>query len=1581
MKINEKKLAELQTTIPKNQIDLFTKFTREFYKNSNQKDFSEYSSQNLSDFSFSIFNLLESKQLNSFKVKCYNDISNITIFNIINDDKPFLLDSIIIEFEKRDIAIKNIIHPILSIERNENNQINDLGAFSKENNESIIQIHCEKIYDITEIASINTELIKILDICHLVVSDWSKMLKTTEETKLSLQNYKKHNPNIDIDEFIEFIDWIKNNNLIFLGLAEYKIYNNDGKYSIKRIADKTAGVLRTKYPDAIPSIYNRSSEEIEDSIKNPYYIEILKSKYTSKIHRSSYTERIRIQKFNDKGEVCGEYRFVGLFTSSAYYQSFSKIPLLRNKITNVIQRAGYPPASHNAKDLLYVLDSYPRDELFQISENDLYNIATGIVNLSCRSVIRVFPRIDKFKRFISFLIFLPKELFNTAARQNIQKILEKEYNGYVDSYSTYFTMHQIARLHIIVKTDNVSSNIDISNIEKQITEATKLWSDSLKDNIYSHFNIKEAGTLYKLYKKAFSLSYQNRFYDDNIIYDIQYLEKSRKNQQNICSIYKSNLVSHDIIELKIYSTKDVFSLSMIMPILESFYFNVISEHTYSVELTDEVFSIQYYKIVITKSDFELTDKIKHNIEEIINRILTKVAKPSNNNKLAICANLNYKEIFLIDAYSKYLYQANLRYNPKYISDILYQNSDIVKLLSKFFYNKFDPKLSLNRSKNIEKIEDKIKKKLSDISNINHDEVIRKFFNVIESTNRTNFFQNKDYLSFKIASEKIINLPLPKPFAEIFVFSNEVEAIHLRGGKVARGGLRWSDRLEDFRFEVLDLVKTQMTKNAQIIPVGSKGGFVIKSNLSDLNREQISQKAIECYKTFLKGMLDITDNVINNKISHPDKTVTYDHDDPYLVVAADKGTATFSDIANSVSKEYNFWLQDAFASGGSEGYDHKKMGITARGAWVSVVRHFMELGKNIDKEEFTVAAIGDMSGDVFGNGMLLSNNIRLQAAFNHLHIFIDPNPNSKTSFEERKRLFKLPRSSWSDYNQNLISKGGAIFSRAQKNIKLSKEIKNLLDITTDSVTPDELISFILKAKVDLLWNGGIGTYIKASDENNSEVSDRISESVRINASDLKCEIIGEGGNLGITQRGRIEFALMGKKINTDAIDNAAGVDCSDHEVNIKIALMSAIQNKKLSVANRSKLLESMTDEVAKLVLNNNRLQTQIITVEENLGHKQLDNQSRLLNTLSKNNLLNRKIEFLPNFKEIQKRKLENKGLLRPELAIILAYTKMDLYNKIIESSLVNDPYFENMLINYFPVQLRDKFSDEIKNHRLRKEIIATEIVNSVINRAGFTFINQLSDETGKTFAEIAKTFIIIRDIFDLQSIWTQIEELDHTIPYNIQAKLFQEINNLIYRMTSRFLKLNKKFAIDKNIKYFIEVRENLYKNIKNILPKESIEYHNEKVNNYKEMSVPNKLSDQIAALDSLSSICDIINITNNYDIDLLDVAKLYFKIGDKLHFKWLLEKTSHIAINSHWDTISVKSIIEEIFDYQLLITKKVIKVNLTLKEKDLSNIDNWLSQHIADFDKYEHFIAELKSNIAIDLSIAVVATNNIKNFIV
>ncbi|MDA0901921.1 MAG: NAD-glutamate dehydrogenase [Proteobacteria bacterium] len=1565
-------------------------YIKSFYSNCHSKDFFGYSDQELFDLAASSFDFFKNRKSGDVKIRLYNPVkkkdgfeTSYTILDIVNDDMPFLVDSTIIQFDKANIEIKNIIHPILSGIRSKKG---DLEGFSNADNagsESVIQFHLAYISN-EEIKEIEDQLRKILSSVAVVVDDWKAMTDIANIARDQIDN--ANNASADPKEVKEFINWILDGSFIFLGSAEYNIEEKNGEYSLKSISKSRLGVYKSEYEDIKPNILNCSSKEISDSIKKPYIIEILKSRYKSQIHRGVNTERVRVQKFDKNGNVVGEYRFVGLFTSSVYYQSANLIPIIRKKINRIILESGFKASSHNLKDLVTTLESYPRDELFQIDCDDLFRISMGIVAIAGRSILRFFPRHDKFNRFVSCLIFIPRDNFNTALKDKIKEILTEEYNGEVTDVYTQITDSRLTRLHIIVRTDNGIPNVDQIELENRLIEAARLWSENLKYELLDNFDRQEAKELFKTYKSAFSLSYTSRFSAKNAVLDTKYINKALESNRVICDLYQSSNVDVGVVELKIYSPSKNLTLSDIMPILSNFGFSVIHEHTYLIEPDKkDVVWCYYFNLNLSKHSAGFSKDIEEKFEEAIGKIWQNETGSGYLDHLVTAANLSYRQVFLLRAYVRYLYQIGFHYSQKHTSDILVQYSHIAELIVKFFETKFDPNFKGDRKSAVAKTHAAISKELNNITNSIDDYLIRKLANVVEATIRTNFFQKtadgefKRYVSFKFDCSKVNDLPLPAPHAEIYVFSTDVEGVHLRGGKVARGGLRWSDRREDFRTEVLGLMKAQMTKNSVIVPVGSKGGFVVKKDTSFMNRDEFLQTGIECYKTFLSGLLDITDNVVKGKISYPDNVVRYDGDDPYLVVAADKGTATFSDIANGLAQEYGFWLGDAFASGGSVGYDHKKMGITARGAWVSVKRHFSEIGIDTQSQDFTCVGIGDMSGDVFGNGMLLSKHICLVAAFNHMHIFLDPNPDSAISFKERKRMFNLPRSSWMDYNQKLISKGGGVFERSAKSIKISKEVKELLAIDDDELTPNKLISAILKAPIDLIWNGGVGTYVKASSESHLEVGDKVNDVLRVNADELRCKVIGEGGNLGLTQKGRIEYAANGGAVNTDAIDNSAGVDCSDNEVNIKIALAEAVSSGKISLSERNKILESMTDNVAEHVLTDNRLQTQILTIENSKGHLALGDQAQFLKMMERSGLLNSKVEFLPNEKEIAKRQYEKKGMTRPELSVMLSYSKMDLYAKILDSGLTKDKYFQSYLHNYFPVQLQEKFAKEIDSHRLRDEVIATVICNKIVNRVGITLMRQIAHDNGVAVNDVIKNCIIVCDSFDLDKVWQNIESLDGKVDHKVQVRMFLAINKLLERSILWLLRNHKSKDIQSSINEFKSTISELCHILYNILADASRESYDRKVAEYLESKVPNNLVHKIASMDPLASAYDIIEISNKSKFDIKTAGQIYFEVGTRLHLKWLRSRVSGANIDNYWQKLSSKTILEDLYNYQMRIAQQV--VDFSCKNKDFCptgpSLDSWIDNVSLLVDRYDLFISDLRSQVNPDLSVFVVALNRIK----
>ena len=1586
----------------------FLEFVKIFYLQNQGRDFVNYSVEELYNAALLSFNFFmvrkqEGKASNECKIRVYNPIAEIDGFEssysfleIINDDMPFLVDSIVAHLDKVGIRIRNIIHPIYAVVRDKSGRLqSDLEA-KKSKLESVIQIHFDKITSADDIKMLEDGISKILKTTALVVHDWKDMIATVERSKAQIDNAKKLVKNsTELNEIKDFLSWLADGNFIFLGVREFNIKEvKKGEYVLEEIKDSEFGVFRSPYPDLRPDVLNNSFAEVGDSVKNPYVIEILKSRYKSCIHRIANAERIRIQKVSADGKVIGEYRLLGLFTSSAYNDSPSLIPLVKNKIAQVIESSKFIKGSYNYKELVSVLEFYPRDELFQTNAHDLLEITTGIVAICGRSQVRFFSRKDKFDRFVSCLIFTPRDRSNSDLREKVKEYLAKIYNGEVVDSFVQITESKLIRFHVIVRTNKGIPKVDNEIVEREITKMTKLWNDDLREAIKAKFENEQQLSLFAKYQDAFSISYTNRFDAMRAAIDIAKIEECISKQSILFNLFRSSdSLPEEVTELKIYNPQKELILSDVMPVLESFGFNIIQEHTYVVNPVDGKESkvwIHYFYLNLSKSGHKFSEKIKNNFEKLAVLICKDVTTSGSLNKLVVACDLGWKKIFMLRAYAKYIYQSGFRYTQSHIADVLVKYSDLTKLLVELFDAKFDVNLKMTadqRQKEINRVSAQILAGLNKVNDITEDALIRRFLGVINATMRTNYYQSakeggfKGYMSFKFDSKNVPGLPLPLPYAEIFVYSAKMEGVHLRGGRVARGGLRWSDRHEDFRTEILGLMKAQTTKNAVIVPVGSKGGFVVKKSTAGMSRDEILKEGITCYKTFLCGLLDITDNVVNNKIEHPQNCIMYDDSDPYLVVAADKGTATFSDIANSISAEYNFWLGDAFASGGSVGYDHKKMGITAKGGWISVQRHFREMGINIQTQDFTCVGIGDLAGDVFGNGMLLSEHIKLVAAFNHIHIFLDPNPDVAKSFKERSRMFNLPRSTWLDYDKSLISKGGGIFERSAKSIKISPEIKAALAIEEDELEPNELIKLILKAPIDLLWNGGIGTYVKAVDESHLDVGDRANDVLRVNGNELRCKVIGEGGNLGLTQKGRIEYALTGGRINTDAMDNSAGVDCSDHEVNIKIALIAAMRSNKINIEERNKVLESMTDDVAHLVLRDNQLQTQAVSIAAFQGYSSLGDQSQFLDKLEKSGLLNRKIEFLPSKKEIDKRQVAKIGMTRPELCVMLAYSKMDIYSYLINSSLVKDKYFEAELFAYFPKALQEKFANEIEHHQLRNEIIATELTNFVVNRAGITFINQLCLDSGFSVVDVVKNFIIACDSFRLREVWEEIEKLDGKILPQIQLQMFLSANKLLERSVLWLLRNKSKGSISSVVTRFRKIADELSSILSEVLAQASKESYERKIERYCLNNVDRKLANNIAAMDPVASAFDIAEISAASNFDLKTIAKVYFAVGTRFSLKWLRTKVSNMAYDNHWQKLSCKTILEDLYSYQMKVAKSIVDFSCddkTLCEVD--SIENWTKTMSFLVDRYDSFIADLKTQTNPDVSVFVVALNRLKPLI-
>ncbi len=1499
-------LQNILKSLPKNTPVFFAEFVAMFYAKTPINDLAEISPNDAISLARNAFDFISKRVGNAPKIQIVAGGKH-TILQLLNDDMPFLVDSLTAELTRRGFTIYNTIHPILHISRAANGEISGLGDKSAKS-ESLIHFEISALSENTSNEQLTEDLEFVLAHVRASVEDWQAIAKKAEEAAKNLASKHK--------EDSEFLSWLVDKNFVFLGYDECDARGKKTeKLGIIKISDEA-------------SAQNTDAHEI---------ITISKSSRKSLVHRSVPMDYITVKLLDNAGKASGEARFFGLFTSNVYYQSTEEIPLVRGKVARVLERSDFEPASHDEKALKAILEFLPRDEIFQMNDDELFETSIGILALEAKPSVKIFARKDSFERFISTMIFVPRENFSTDLRRQIQEIIEGAYNGTTASFSTQINEAPLARLHLIIRTaaGDIPA-VNLANVEKEIAKRAYAWADLLAEALHAKHDENKAESLARIYAKAFPQSYINSYNASAAVYDIEKIEQAITGGGLALELFRNQNETPEFFHLKIYNPSAEIALSDILPMLENAGFRVIDEHPFLITKNsgDSVW-IRDFRLQNTCETPADLEQVKPLLEDALLKIWRHELESDRFNALIIRAGLNYKQVVMLRAYAKYLKQATFLHSESAIEQAFCANPDITKEIVKIFEGRFSPANSV-RTTGCELRTADIEKLLASVTNAVHDRIFRRYIDLINATQRTNYFQaEKPVLSFKFASALVPELPKPVPFAEIFVYSPRVEGIHLRGGKVARGGLRWSDRADDFRTEVLGLMKAQMVKNSVIVPVGSKGGFFVKN--PPATRDAQMEEGINCYKLYLSGLLDLTDNIIGGKIVPPADLVRHDGDDPYLVVAADKGTASFSDIANSVSAAYNFWLGDAFSSGGSVGYDHKKMAITAKGAFISVRRHFAEMGVDIDKTPFTTVGIGDMAGDVFGNGMLLSENIRLVAAFNHQHIFIDPTPNEKTSFAERKRMFNLPRSSWADYDAKLISQGGGIFERSAKSITISKEAMATLGVDKTIFTPDELIRAIILAPVDLLWNGGIGTYAKAEDETNEQVGDRANNAVRVNGRELRCKIIGEGGNLGFTQKGRIEYAKIGAegrggRINTDAIDNSAGVDCSDHEVNIKIAFSSLVSSGKLSIDTRDKILSSMTDEVATLVLKDNILQTGAISIAQAQGADLLPSQINLIHYLENRGILNRAIEFLPTDKQLLELQEAKKGLTRPELAVILSYSKMELYNELLNSSLPDDEYFISDLKRYFPKAMREEFLDAITHHPLKREIIATSITNSLVNRAGTGFAFDIAHETGADLRDAAAAYVIVRDLFGLRDLWEK----------TVSASDFQIVHKFVERASGWLLR-NRPQPLDISA---------IYKDFAPAIAESKIA--------------------STADLERAAAAFDIITISRSTGAKLGkklgEVEKLYAQIGERFQLPTLRAALQKIKFDTAWEALAAQTIISDLYDAERRLTI------LALEHGDL---EKYCAEGVS---RYDAFLAESSATAAPSLSKLTIALKYLRGII-
>ena len=1469
---------------------------------------------------------------NTAKVRVFNPtlaedgfVSDHTVVQIVNDNMPFLVDSVTMAINRSNRTAHWIVHPLLSVARDAKGNVQSVGsaasaaaAGSTDPVESLIQVECDRIVAADDQQALADDLQSVLNDVRSAVQDWRAMLERAQT--MAMEASRSSLSPTGRQEGVDFLSWLEDRHFTFLGARNYDLMRDGDVVRMVAKPETGLGILR----GPVHSLETVLPPEAVALLESNELVLVTKAMTRATVHRPAWLDYVAVKRFDEAGQVIGEARFLGLYTATAYTAPVSEIPQVRSRVAAVMAAAGVVPDSHAAKSLQSILDVYPRDELFQIDTTTLTEHAIGILRLQERQRTRLFLRRDPFGRFTSALVFVPRDRFNTELRIKIGNELMAALDGQSIEFTPMLTDSPLARIHYLVRAkDNAPHVANFAALEGRITRLTQRWEDDCTTELLRAHGEGPGLAMAHRFADAFPTAYREDFSAQVGAEDADMLLALSPTSPLAVKLYRPLDAAAGNLRLKIYNTSKV-ALSDSLPVLERMGARVLDEHPYRIGHNGDTLWIHDLGLQLPP-DTDIA-KIKSRFEALFATAWRGGVESDDLNRLVLVTNLDARAISVLRAYTRYFKQLGFSLSQSYIEAALNKNANLAQAIVELFVTRFDPAFAGDREAKQQLLKQQIETALGNVASLDEDRILRQFVATVMATLRTNLWQTtttgaqKPYISFKLNPRQVPGVPEPKPLFEIWVYSPRVEGVHLRGGKVARGGLRWSDRREDFRTEVLGLVKAQQVKNTVIVPVGSKGGFVLKNAPATTDRDAFMAEGIACYKLFLSGMLDITDNVVKGDVVPPTNVVRHDVDDPYLVVAADKGTATFSDIANGVSADYGFWLGDAFASGGSVGYDHKKMGITARGAWESVKRHFRTLGVNTQTTAFTVAGIGDMSGDVFGNGMLLSEHIKLVVAFDHRHIFIDPNPDVAKSFAERQRLFNLPRSSWDDYDKSLISQGGGVFPRGAKSIPLSPEARAIIGIDAEQLPPLELLKAILQAPVDLLYNGGIGTYVKASFETHAQVGDKSSDAFRVNGSELRCKVVAEGGNLGCTQNGRIEYAQKGGLINTDAIDNSAGVDCSDHEVNIKILLGGVVEAGDLTLKQRNDLLASMTDEVGHLVLQDNYYQSQALNIATHRPLYVLDGQQRLMQWLEGSKRLNRAIEFLPTDEEIARRRARKVGLTAPENAVVLAYAKMSVFDDLVASNLPDDPFFSRALKAYFPQVLTEKFGPAIAAHPLKREIIATYITNTVLNRTGATFVNFIASESGATAADVIRAFTLAREIFDLETIWDQLDALDYKIESNLQLDLLSKLIAIAQRASRWMLRIRAQGTdLPTLIQRYQPAARELRNNLAVWLPQSAQQSWQNATDVLVQAGVDASLAQDLAALEFIFPALDLVDLAQNAKTSLEQAARAYFGIEAELGLTEWRTQINRLPTDTLWQTQARGSARDDVYSIASQIT--------------------------------------------------------------
>ncbi|OZB60787.1 MAG: glutamate dehydrogenase [Lysobacterales bacterium 14-68-21] len=1536
---------------------------------------------------------------------------------VVTDDMPFLVDTVSMILSM-DGPIHTVIHPVVKVVRDAAGTLQSIGGDDGQP-ESIMHFEIDRLADGEPQAALKARIESALDDVRLSVRDWEAMRDKARAIAAELPARPNTRDVAAATESAEFLRWLADDNFTFLGYREYEVRQGEGGEVLQSVEGSGLGILsgteRSLAPRSVASLgaHGATAGSIEPVI-------LTKTNARSQVHRPGHMDYVGVLRFDASGKPVAEQRFLGMFSSNAYMARPQDVPVVRNKVEAVLARSGLKRDSHSGKSLRHILETLPRDELFQSNDDELYQAVTGILELRQRARTQLFVRRDRYGRFFTCMVFVPRERFNTTVRERIEALLREALHGIELDSTVLLGDTALARLHVVVRP-RVGEQVsyDLHALEEGVAGIVRNWQDEVRDLLVGRLGPQRGVVLANRYGRAMPPGYVDEVAPSVAAGDIEALDSLHDDAIRM-ALYRH---ADGSLRFKVIHAGEPIPLSEALPMLENMGVRMLAEHVYSLEGQERPLTIHDFELTPKQPlSFEL-EHVRDRFERAFEALWRGQAESDGFNNLVLFAQADWRQIAVLRGYCKYLQQVGIAFSQTYMEATLNRYPAIAGVLIELFHAKFDPRreslsadelaragedlrremvalipeatrnarpelvdgmvacLARPRDEQVQVLTEALRTLLDDVASLDDERIVKSYLDVIGATLRTSFFQQWDgqfrpYISFKFDSHRVPDAPKPVPYREIFVYSPRVEGVHLRFGPVARGGLRWSDRREDFRTEVLGLVKAQMVKNTVIVPVGSKGGFFVKNPPEGGDRDAQLAEGIACYRLFIAGLLDITDNLVEGKVVPPHDVVRHDQDDPYLVVAADKGTATFSDIANAISVAHGFWLGDAFASGGSNGYDHKAMGITAKGAWESVKRHFRALGRDSQTQDFTCVGIGDMSGDVFGNGMLLSRHIRLVAAFDHRHVFLDPNPDAERSYVERDRLFKLPRSSWEDYDKSLISAGGGVYPRSAKSIQVSPEVRAVLGIKGDAthMAPTDLLSAILKAPVDLLWNGGIGTYVKASSETHAEVGDRANNALRVNGAELRCKVVGEGGNLGFTQKGRIEAAHHGVLLNTDFIDNSAGVDTSDHEVNIKILLGDAVQRGELTDEARNDLLRAMTDEVGQLVLWDNYRQNQAITLMEHQSIKRIGSMAHFIRTLEAEGLLDRQVENLPSDAELTERKTRGQGLTRPELSVLLSYDKIKLFQQLLESDVPEDPYLSKELVRYFPEPLHGKYAEHMQRHRLKREIIATAVTNSTINRMGATFMMRMQEDTGQGPAAIAKAYTAAREILDARELWAHIEALDSKVAENTQIDAILQIWGLLRHMT-RWL-LNRPggtLDIAANVERYQSHVSELRKALPEALTDTGRGDFESSQEKWEGLGLPADLAVRLARLSELRAAFDMVEVAQQSGQPIARVASVFYELGEALDLEWLRDQIEALPVEGAWHAQARGSLLDELNHQHRALALQVL--TLCGDRTDRTPVQAWLERDDATLKYTRAMLAEILAQNA-DYPIASVAVRRL-----